>query len=112
MEIKLQLFGGRGAGSEKKYLNIGRQGKHYPWHNNYIEGKSIVNIRLEKIRELVKKYSKRKHAQREYVDFEEIIGKWFNLKDGKYYDTTRGTIHWAKDGGYHIVPAPPVDWNK
>lgn len=40
------------------------------------------------------------------------IYMWFNLKDGKYYDTTRGTIHWAKDGGYHIVPAPPVNWNK
>lgn len=111
MEIKLLFFGGRGTASGKIYLNIGKQGKHFTWHNNYHVGKSIVDIKSEEIRELVKKYSKRKHGQREYVNFGKIIGKWFNLNDGKYYDTTRGTIHWSNDGGYHIVPAPPAGWN-
>ena len=112
IKIKVQLFGGRGVGSGKIYLDIGKQGKHFTWHNNYREGKSIVTIRPERIRDLVKKYTNKKHGQREYIDFEEPIGKWYNINDGKYYDTTRGTLHWAKDGGYHIVPAPPVGWNK
>ncbi len=110
MRFLLQLFGGRGAGSGKIYLNYGRQGKHWEWHNNYQQGKSKITIDPNHLQELVNKFKGEKHGQREIIDFGEIIGQWFRERDGKYYDTTRGTIHWGKDGGYHVVPAPPIDW--
>lgn len=109
MRILLQLFGGRGSGSRKIYLNYGRQGKHWEWHNNYKQGKSKVTVDPEKLQELVSKFKGRKHGQREVVDFGEIIGQWFH--EGSYYETTRGKIHWGKDGGYHVVPAPPNGWD-
>ena len=33
---------------------------------------------------------------REYSPYALNIYMWFNLKDGKYYDTTRRTIHLVK----------------
>lgn len=33
------------------------------------------------------------------------------VHEGSYYETTRGKIHWGKDGGYHVVPAPPNGWD-
>ncbi len=107
MKFLLQLFGGRGAGSHKYYLNYGKQGKHWQWHNNFQEGKSILTLNPERLQELVNSNKGRVHGQREIVDFGEVIGQWLNPNDGKYYDTTRGTIHWSKDGGYHVVPAKP-----
>lgn len=107
MKFIAQLFGGRGSGSGKIYLNFGKQGKHWKWHNNFQQGKSILNIDPKKLQELVKLHANKHHGQREIVDFGEIIGQWLNPNDGKFYDTTRGTIHWSKDGGYHVVPAKP-----
>lgn len=111
MKFLAQLFGGRGAGSGRNYLHFGRQGKHWEWHNNFQKSKSKITIDPNKLQDLVNKYGGGKnHGHREFVDFGEIIGQWLNPKDGNYYDTTRGTIHWGEDGGYHVVPAPPSDW--
>jgi len=40
-------------------------------------------------------------GNKEVVNFNEVIGK---VND---QDTTWGTIHYDKNGGYHIVPAAP-----
>ncbi len=109
MKINIQLFGGRGTGSRKYYLHYGQQGKHWKWHNNYQEGKSPVAVSPQRLRDLVQKYkgSGERRGVREIVDFKEVIGKWFNSENGKWEDTTWGTIHWKNDGGYHVVPARP-----
>lgn len=110
MRINLQLFGGRGTSSSKIYLHRGKQGKHWEWHNNFMKGKSIVTLTPEQIEKLVKKYKGDTHNQREEIDFGVLIGKWYNSHDKQFYETTRGKIHWGKDGGYHVVPAPPNNW--
>ena len=44
---------------------------------------------------------------KETVDFGKIIGKYCDTKTGKYYETTRGIIHYDDKGNAHIVPARP-----
>src|SRR5690625_3409957 len=46
-------------------------------------------------------------SSRERVDFGEPIGKYYDLDAGEYLETTRGMIHYGKDGA-HIVPAEPL----
>lgn len=107
MRLLLQLFGGRGAGSGRAYLHYGKQGKHWPWHNNFQVNKSILTIDPGTVQKLVEENRSQTHGQRETIDFGRIIGQWYDDKTQTFYDTTRGTIHWAKDGGYHLVPAKP-----
>ncbi|MFC8149895.1 polymorphic toxin type 50 domain-containing protein [Bacillus paralicheniformis] len=45
---------------------------------------------------------------REVVDFGQKIGKAYDMKTGKYIETTGGTIHYSKDDT-HIVPAKPLE---
>lgn len=108
MKILIQLFGGRGRGSQKIYLHYGKQGKHWEWHNNFDKNRSRISISPEKLKQLVQKFSSTNHGQREVIDFGEIIGQWAH--EGQLYDTTNGIIHWSLDGGYHVVPAPPNWW--
>lgn len=42
------------------------------------------------------------------VDFVRVIGKFYYQKDGKYYDTTMGLMHYDTKGNAHIVPARPT----
>ncbi len=44
---------------------------------------------------------------REVVDFKECIGDFYDIESKQFISTTRGTIHYGKDGGAHIVPASP-----
>ena len=48
-----------------------------------------------------------RRGQREHVDFDRVIGTWRDRETGEVAATTRATIHHGKDGGAHIVPAPP-----
>lgn len=41
------------------------------------------------------------------VDYGKNIGKFYDIRTGKYYDTTRATIHYDNKGNAHIVPAKP-----
>lgn len=41
------------------------------------------------------------------VDYGRKIGKFYDIRTGKYYDTTRATIHYDNKGNAHIVPARP-----
>ena len=51
-------------------------------------------------------------TNKEVVDFGRVIGKFYNIRTGKFYDTTRGTIHYDQKGGAHIVPAKPNNFTE
>lgn len=101
------------AGFSKK-IHVGKQGKHIIGHNNYVKGKSILNISTEAAQKLINKFSgtgKKIGTNREKVNFKRIIGKYVDPITGKKYDTTVGTIHYSKSGT-HIVPEKPINWRK
>ncbi|MFA5449109.1 MAG: polymorphic toxin type 50 domain-containing protein [Clostridia bacterium] len=104
-------MGGRGRNSDRYYLHWGKQGKHIVGHNNYRnDGRSIITISRERIQELFNQYrgtGVRVGNRERHVNFEEIIGKYHNMKTGEEFDTTWGTIHYNEDVGYHIVPEIP-----
>ena len=97
-----------------------RQNKHIPGAHNYIENKGTITIPREKLEKLVmKKLGTGQPANamgnlgpgfRERIDFEEVIGN-FARRDAinntiKFEPTTKGIIHYSKDG-VHVVPASP-----
>ena len=91
-----------------------KQGKHIIGHNNYVKGKSILNVSAETAQELIHKYGgtgQKIGANRERVDFKRIIGKYVETNTGKSYDTTIGTIHYS-NSGTHIVPEKPLNWRE
>jgi len=45
---------------------------------------------------------------RERVEFGRVIGQYFDLRTGRFYDTTRAIIHFDGRGNAHIVPARPA----
>lgn len=102
-------MGGRGRNVNRFYLHWGQQGKHIVGHNNYKPWKSPITISKERLQQLFNKYRGTgiRHGDREVVNFHEVIGKIENSETGKMEETTRGTIHYRKDGGYHIIPASP-----
>lgn len=103
-------------------IHKGKQGKHLESHSNYKDlVKRNENPSLFEHSEperLVQKYAGTgiKDAGTtpgmsgyvEIVDFEEFIGYNVELKTGKRMPTTRGKIHYAKDG-IHIVPTIPKE---
>jgi hypothetical protein len=97
---------GKAKDSMTYYLNEGKQGKHIEGHNNFIPGRSKITISLERLQELFNEYKGTgiKDENKEVVDFKEIIGLHVNEKTGAETPTTWGTIHYDKNGGYHIVP--------
>lgn len=87
-------------------VHPGKQGKHIPGHPNYQKGKSIFTGDAQK---LLEKYAGKGQwigSNKERVDFEQVIGKWVDPNTGKAYETTKGIIHYSKNGA-HIVPARP-----
>ena len=46
---------------------------------------------------------------KEVVDYGKVIGKYYDRKTKKYYDTTRATIHYDSKNNAHIVPAIPKE---
>nr|WP_256217086.1 MULTISPECIES: polymorphic toxin type 50 domain-containing protein [unclassified Bacillus (in: firmicutes)] len=42
------------------------------------------------------------------AEFGQVIGKYYDMQTGKYLETTRGMIHYGKDGA-HIVPSKPLE---
>lgn len=91
-----------------------KQNKHIPGKKDYRLTNSILEHDnpqglLQKFAGKGKKVNNElagNPGYKEVVDFEEHVGLW-KTKDGKSCrPTTRGTIHYAKDGA-HIVPARP-----
>lgn len=93
--------------------HFGAQNKHVPGHHHYIKGKSIWEHKDPE--GLLKRFAgtgiPRKGQPgvpgfRETVDFKERIGIWLNKEGTIQLPTTRGTIHYSKNGA-HIVPSSP-----
>ncbi len=90
-------------------VHNGRQGKHIIGHNNYIEGKSIFSGTTNDANKLIKKFSgtgNKKGPNKELVDFGKTIGTYVDPQSNVHKPTTKGIIHYSKDGA-HIVPARP-----
>jgi hypothetical protein len=87
-------------------LHMEQQGKHIPGHNNYTPGRSPFTHRdpqglLDRFAgkgDPVGKVPRGQPGSKERVDFGEVIGE----VNGQA--TTKGIIHYSKDGA-HIVPA-------
>ncbi|MDA1850416.1 polymorphic toxin type 50 domain-containing protein, partial [Bacillus cereus] len=47
------------------------------------------------------------NGKKERVDFGKTIGEYYDRDTGEYLETTRGMIHYGKDGA-HIVPSEPL----
>ncbi|WP_144524045.1 T7SS effector LXG polymorphic toxin [Bacillus pumilus] len=95
----------------------GAQEKHIPDAPNYKQEiangkkKSIFYGDNKKAQELLDKYAGKGEMMengREVVKFGQKIGQTYDLKTGKYIETTRGTIHYSKNGA-HIVPSKPLE---
>ncbi len=110
------LFKGTKGSRSNAKIHEGRQNKHIEGTNNYkqqIKNGKHPSILTEDPHVLLKEgagkgefYGKHK----EVVDYGRVIGKYYHEKTGKYYDTTRGTIHYDYKGNAHIVPAKPRDF--
>lgn len=95
----------------------GAQEKHIPDAPNYKQevangrpNKSIFNGDNKTAQELLDKFAGKgtkigEHKER--VDFGQVIGKYYDKDTGKYVETTRGLIHYSKNGA-HIVPSEPL----
>jgi hypothetical protein len=102
---------GTTRGSTPK-INEGKQGKHIPSHNNYQPGRSRLTADPQQLAtkagtgHQVGNIPRGQPGFKERVDFGRVIGEYVD-KSGKAVQTTKGIIHYAKDGSIHIVPARP-----
>ena len=91
-------------------LHEGKQGKHILGHNNYKQGKSVITIDLNEIRNIVND----KHGtgqivitrkgvmtSKEVIKADKKIG--YGIIDNEQIYTNYMTVHYSKDG-YHVVP--------
>ncbi|GIN09170.1 hypothetical protein J1TS1_33150 [Shouchella clausii] len=94
----------------------GAQEKHIPHTPNYKQElangkhKSIFYGDNKKAQELLDKFAGKGTTvtkNKERVDFGEPIGKYYDRDTGNYVETTRGLIHYSKNGA-HIVPSEPL----
>ena len=103
-------------GTDKYPLTVheGKQGKHIENHNNQIEGRSIVNITIPEIQELINKYHgtgelkkvNKKWIKKEFITTDKKIGIYIS-EDGKIREESKKfTIIYSKNGT-HIVPRNP-----
>ena len=106
-------FGRTGGQRSNAKIHKGRQDKHIKGTNNYNQqranGKnpSILNSDPDKLLKEGAGKGRMITPTKEAVDYGRIIGKYYSEKYGKYYDTTRATIHYDNKGYAHIVPAKP-----
>jgi RHS repeat-associated protein len=95
-------------------IHMGKQGKHIPGHNNYLQGRS--KLTYNNPQNLVDRFAGKGQQVgnipsgmpgfKERVDFGEVIGIYVDKTTGESIPTTVGIIHYSKDG-VHIVPARP-----
>ncbi|GAB1344716.1 polymorphic toxin type 50 domain-containing protein [Gemmatimonas sp.] len=98
------------AGASRVMIEMGKQGKHIPNHNNYQQGKSIFahgdpQGLLDKFAGTGQRIVGTVGGPgKERVDFGQVIGQ-VNV-NGVMTNTTRGIIHYSNKGA-HIVPRNP-----
>ncbi|MEO6176386.1 MAG: polymorphic toxin type 50 domain-containing protein [Flavobacterium circumlabens] len=90
-------------------INIGKQGKHLFEHNNYIGGKSILDLDANS---LLDDFHSGNISSMQVindvkirVNFGKTIGTYINF-DGQAFQTTNGIITGSKTG-VHIIPSNP-----
>ncbi|SUX53910.1 polymorphic toxin type 50 domain-containing protein [Chromobacterium vaccinii] len=108
------LIAEKGIGGGNPTIEVGKQGKHIPEHNNFISGKS--ELLYPNPQSLVDEYAGKgqqvgnvltgQPGSKERVDFEKIIGNYIDPVSGEKIPTTKGIIHYSSRG-VHIVPARP-----
>ncbi|HAZ48542.1 MAG TPA: hypothetical protein DDW76_34735 [Cyanobacteria bacterium UBA11369] len=102
-------------------IHLGKQAKHIPGSNNYkvlrskgkhpselihAEPQRLINDKAGTGQKIMAKDGS--WTSKEVVDFGENIGFWVDESNPSIkLPTTRGTIHYSKDGS-HIVPAHPT----
>lgn len=100
-----------------KVIESGKQGKHIKDHNNFIEGNSYLTVSEKEAQELVNKYagtgdvkrdSKGRWTNKEFVTADKKIGFVIDDENGKEISTSRFSIHYSKNG-VHIVPRKEID---
>ncbi len=98
------------------WIHADKQGKHVVGHKNY-DPTSLKSIFSHHDPERLL----RQHAgkgvplmelevgmgYKEALEFGEYIGEYHDIKGNLKIPTTRGTIHYYKNGGAHIAPAAP-----
>lgn len=92
-----------------KTVHSGRQDKHIVGTNNYQEGKSVFSGTKADADTLIKQYSGTGNIlgnNKERVDFGKPIGYYVDPITHEKMLTTKGIIHYSKDGA-HIVPSHP-----
>lgn len=106
MEGESGLKGNQEGGAAVKW---GAQEKHFPGHNSYTPGRSILTADPRKLaesagtRQQVGSIPVGMPGSKERVDFGGAIGTYI-AGAGAATSTTNGIIHYSKDG-IHIVPA-------
>lgn len=90
-------------------MNVEKQNRHMPGTKEYTEGRSVITIGIDRLKELVEKYwmdGVIHPSGRITVDLHEIVGYDLNPITGKKTKTSLVTIHPSKTG-YHVVPTNP-----
>lgn len=101
-------------------IHWGKQNKHIPGKHNFESGRGTILIEESELQDLLKKYigtgdriigEMFEANYRERVDFRKIIGEYAREVKGKpieYVPTSKGIIHYDKNGNYHVVPSDPA----
>ncbi len=110
--------GGSGFGNTQgsrlnSEIHQGKQDKHIEGSNNYnqqVQNGKNPSILTENPNDLLREgigKGNNHGSVKETVDYGRVIGKFYYPKTGKYYDTSRATIHYDSNGKAHIVPSMP-----
>lgn len=102
-------------------IHPGQQGKHIPGHNNHdpngtrsdlspdVNPQGLIDRHAGRGETIGNRPAGEPGARERFDTGNEVIGI-FRDETGRSAPTTRGTIHYAKNGRVHIVPARPRDW--
>ncbi len=116
VQAALEHTAQREAYFQEVKLHLDSHNKHVPGHPFYTDSRRSI-ITHPNPEELLKKGAGTgtfkqgipgEPGFRETVDFGEVIGIWKSRTGELELPTTRGTIHYRKDGQAHIVPARPA----
>jgi hypothetical protein len=93
-------------------VNWGPQEKHFEGHNSYQTGRSTLTANPEELAAQagtgtpVNDVPRGQPGFKERVDFGKVIWNFVDRNTGESMPTTKGIIHYSKNG-IHIVPAHP-----
>jgi len=111
------------AERDKYFKNVrihwDRQNKHIPGAHNFQTGKGAILIEKSELEALIKERAGKGQRVtgaifeanfKERVDFGKTIGEYALESKGKptqYIPTTKGIIHYDKNGSVHVIPSDP-----